>query len=141
MLRFVVQSLFCPLVFIIFKSYTLSQRESSFFIQNYFHFVQEVPIIDIPVEVSRRPCSEYKDRLIEELKRPFDDCEYRELMEKSALRTKKIVYKELHSMENDVETEATPRLRERAIETEKDSKSFFDWYPGKVHIFFFEFIS
>jgi hypothetical protein len=126
-------SLCSPPCIIFFRSLSFSARENFSFKITFT--VQEEPIMDIPDEISMRPPSEYRDRLIEELKRPFDKCEYRELMEKSTCRTKKIVYKELRHLENAKKAEATPRIRKRAIETEEDSKSFFDWYPGKFHIF------
>lgn len=91
--------------------------------------------MDIPVKVLSRPSSDYKNRLIKELKRPFDKCEYRELINKATLRNKKILYKELRPMENAIETEIAPRVRERAIETQENSNSFFDWYPGKFSSF------
>ncbi|XP_078152315.1 uncharacterized protein LOC144547521 [Carex rostrata] len=90
----------------------------------------EEPIMDeIPVEVLGRPPSLYKDRLIRELKRPFDKCEYRELMKKAAFRSKKIVIKELRPVKNAVKTKSAGKVRERAIETEDASNSFFNWYP------------
>lgn len=74
----------------------------------------------IPVRVLRRPPSEYKDKLIKVLKRPFDKSEYRELMNEATLKKRKIVYKEMRFGQK------------RAMETDEKSKSIFDQYPGKV---------
>lgn len=95
---------------------------------------------EIPVEVLSRPPSVYKDRLIRELKRPFDKCEYGELMKKAAFKSKKIVIKELRSVKNAVETKSAGKVRERVIKTEDASNSFFNWYPGKSCSFQISFL-